>query len=230
MEEPAGTDTKASAPRPRRADARRNVDALLEAARGVFEVSGVDAPAKQITDLAGVGVDVDVDVGVGVDVDVGVGVGVGVPLPPLPTALRSVVAVLHREIDACADAAGELGAAHDPTSALARWLDRYTAFLATKQGLAAALHSDDPAFEALRGYFSQRLEPALQPLLDVAAATGRIRDDVSANDLLRAVALLSLPISDEGPEYGRRMVAVFIDGLRLEAQEHRRDLRSSVHW
>ena len=42
--------------RRRRADAQRNVDALLEAARAVFDTSGVDAPAKEITDLAGVGV------------------------------------------------------------------------------------------------------------------------------------------------------------------------------
>ena len=42
--------------RRRRADAQRNVDALIEAARTVFDTSGVDAPAKEITDLAGVGV------------------------------------------------------------------------------------------------------------------------------------------------------------------------------
>ena len=45
-----------TAPRRRRADARRNVDALIEAAKTVFAASGVDAPAKEITDLAGVGV------------------------------------------------------------------------------------------------------------------------------------------------------------------------------
>ncbi|MGH3174935.1 MAG: TetR/AcrR family transcriptional regulator, partial [Streptosporangiaceae bacterium] len=42
--------------RRRRADAQRNVGALIEAARTVFATSGVDAPAKEITDLAGVGV------------------------------------------------------------------------------------------------------------------------------------------------------------------------------
>src|ERR1700733_7641112 len=41
---------------PRRGAPRRNVDALVEAARTVFATSGVDAPAKEITDLAGVGV------------------------------------------------------------------------------------------------------------------------------------------------------------------------------
>ena len=55
---PSGSwDPGAGGPaRRRRADARRNVDALIEAARTVFATSGVDAPAKEITDLAGVGV------------------------------------------------------------------------------------------------------------------------------------------------------------------------------
>jgi hypothetical protein len=40
-------------PRRLRADARRNVDALLDAAKAVFFASGVNAPAKEIADLAG---------------------------------------------------------------------------------------------------------------------------------------------------------------------------------
>ena len=50
---PAGSDR---AQRRRRVDAQRNTYSLLEAAKAVFATSGVDAPAKQITDLAGVGV------------------------------------------------------------------------------------------------------------------------------------------------------------------------------
>ena len=54
---PGSAKPGAGEPAPRRrADARRNVDALIEAARTVFATSGVDAPAKEITDLAGVGV------------------------------------------------------------------------------------------------------------------------------------------------------------------------------
>ena len=56
------TEDPTPGPRRRRADAQRNVDALLKAARAVFDTSGVDAPAKEITDLAGgrmVGVLVD---------------------------------------------------------------------------------------------------------------------------------------------------------------------------
>jgi AcrR family transcriptional regulator len=180
-----------------RADAQRNVGALLEAAKAVFAASGVDAPAKEIADLAGV--------------------GVGTLYRHFPQRSDLVKAVLEREIDACADAAPALAAAHEPGAALANWLRRYTGFLAAKKGFAAALHSGDPAFDALPGYFYQRLEPALGALLEAATATGEIRAGVSARDLLRAVALLCTPVSDEGPAYSQRMVALLIDGLRCPA-------------
>ena len=84
----------------------------------------------------------------------------------------------EREIDACADAGPALSAAHEPADALTQWIHRYTELLATKRGLASALHSGDPAFEGLPGYFWQRLGPALDALLDAAAADGEIRADV----------------------------------------------------
>jgi AcrR family transcriptional regulator len=189
------------APRRVRADAQRNIGSLLEAAKAVFGTSGVNAPAKEIADLAGV--------------------GVGTLYRHFPQRADLVKAVLQREIDACADAAPALAAAHEPGVALAAWLHRYTEFLATKRGLATALHSGDPAFDALPGYFFQRLEPALGSLLEAAAAAGEIRADISGRDLLHAVALLCMPVSDEGIAYSRRMVTLLIDGLRYPAELHR---------
>lgn len=189
-----GADGPTGAPRRLRADAQRNVDALLEAAKAVFATSGVDAPAKEITDRAGV--------------------GVGTLYRHFPQRADLVAAVLHREIDACAAAGPELSAAHDPGVALARWLRRYTEFVGTKRGLATALHSGDPAFDALPGYFMERLEPVLGALLDAAAASGEVRADVSARDLLHAVALLCQPVRGEGLAYNQRMVGVLVDGLR----------------
>ena len=190
-----------SAPRRLRADAQRNIDSLLEAAKAVFGTSGVDAPAKEIADLAGV--------------------GVGTLYRHFPQRSDLVKAVFQREVDACADAAPALSAAHGPGVALAKWLHRYTEFVATKRGLATALHSGDPAFEALPGYFMQRLGPALGSLLEAAAAAGEIRADIGAKDLLYAVANLCLPVSDEGAAYSQRMVALLIDGLRHGAGPQR---------
>ena len=189
------------APRRLRADAARNVDSLLEAAKAVFATSGVDAPAKEIADLAGV--------------------GVGTLYRHFPQRSDLVKAVFQREVDACADAAPALIAAHEPGEALARWLLRYTEFVATKRGLAAALHSGDPAYGALPRYFSQRLEPVLGSLLEAATASGQIRGDISPKYLLHAVANLCLPMAGEGVAYSQRMVGLLIDGLRYGAETSR---------
>ena len=181
----------------RRADARRNVDALLEAAKTVFATSGVDAPAKEITDLAGV--------------------GVGTLYRHFPQRADLVKAVVESGIDAVADAGPALLAAHEPVEALTRWVRRFTELLATKRGLASALHSGDPAFAGLPGYFLQRLGPALAALLDAAVADGTVRADVSAEDLLHAITQLSQPVPGRTLEHNQRIVAVLLDGLRRGA-------------
>ena len=122
-----------------------------------------------------------------------------------------IAAVFRREIDACADAAPILADQHEPFEALANWMQRYAAFIATKRGLAPALHSGNPAYEPLRAYFEQRVRPALRTLLQSAVAAGEVRNDVESDDLLQAVASLCMPAQDDG--HARRMVALLIDGL-----------------
>jgi AcrR family transcriptional regulator len=180
--------------RRQRVDAQRNIDALLEAAKTAFATSGVDVPAKEITALAGV--------------------GVGTLYRHFPRRSDLIVAVLRREIDACAEAGPALSAIHEPASALTQWLRRYATFVATKRGLATALHSGDPAFDNLPSYFFERLGPVLSGLLDAATSAGEIRADVSAKDLLTAISLLSHPAPDTDPDYSPRMVGLLIDGLR----------------
>ncbi|SFF44810.1 transcriptional regulator, TetR family [Actinacidiphila alni] len=197
----AGTASKAgAAPKRRRADAERNVSALLAAAKKVFDTSGVDAPAKQITDLAGL--------------------GVGTLYRHFPLRSDLVKAVVQSNIDACAAAGPRLAAAHEPADALAAWLRAYTELLGTKRGLASALHSGDPAYEALPGYFLDTLTPTLTALLDAGVAAGTVRDDIAAPDLIHAIANLCLAVPGADPDgpYGfahsRRMVDLLIDGLR----------------
>ncbi len=195
MESVGGADVQAPGVRPPRADAQRNLDAVLTAAKAVFHEAGVDAPAKDIADRAGV--------------------GVGTLYRHFPKRTELIKAVFQREVDTCADAAAIFAAAEAPDVALTRWLHRYTDLIATKRGLATALHSDDPAYDDLAAYFMQRLEPALASLLDVAAASGAIRSDVAARDLMRAVANVCQPAKTVGVAYSLRMVALLIDGLRF---------------
>lgn len=122
-------------------------------------------------------------------------------------------------IDAVADAGPALSAEFEPVKALERWIDRFTALLGTKRGLASALHSGDPAFVGLPDYFMARPGPTLTALLDAAAAEGATRGDISAEDILYAIAQLCQPVPGRGPEHSRRIVGVLVDGLRLRESE-----------
>jgi AcrR family transcriptional regulator len=180
-----------------RADAQRNLDALLEAAKAVFAVSGVDAPVREVAAQAGV--------------------GVATVYRHFPQRSDLIAAVFRREVDACAAAAPALAREHEPVEALAQWLRRYTGFIATKRGLATAIYSGDPAFDALPAYFRQHLEPALQALLDAAVKAGQVRGDVEPYELLRAVGNLSTATGEDGALHSQRMVDLLIDGLRFGA-------------
>lgn len=92
-----------------RADARQNIDALLEAAKTVFAESGVDAPIRSIAERAGV--------------------GVGTLYRHFPLRSDLISAVFRREMDACVEAAPSLEAEFPPDEALDRWTMRYTQFL-----------------------------------------------------------------------------------------------------
>jgi len=180
-----------------RADAQRNTDALLAAAKAVFASSGVDAPVREIAERAGV--------------------GVGTVYRHFPQRSDLIAAVFQREIDACASAAAELSAAYEPLAALEHWIERFADFIATKRGLAAALHSGDDAYQGLPAHRNRRLVPALGMLLDRAAAAGAIKKSVDPNDLLNAVGgIYSLVRDEAGAQSARRMVSLLLDGLRYE--------------
>jgi AcrR family transcriptional regulator len=168
--------------------------ALLEAAKTVFAGSGVDAPAKEITDLAGV--------------------GVGTLYRHFPRRSDLIIAVLQHEIDECVAAADVLGNTLKAWEALTGWIELFTDFVDTKRGLASALHSGDPAYDDLPRQLMDRLEPACQMLLDRAVDGGSARDDVSAREILTTIALLCQPVRGEQPGFNQRMTEVFIDGLR----------------
>jgi AcrR family transcriptional regulator len=192
----AGTDSGSgpSAPR-KRADARRNEQTLLAAAAAEFVASGVDVPVRDIAAKAGV--------------------GVGTIYRHFPTRADLIVAVYRHQVEACAQAGPELLASSStPHAALASWINLFVDFLVTKHGLAAALRSDEAAFETLHAYFLDRLVPVCAQLLDAAAAAGEIVPGMDAYELMLGVGSLCIG-ADHNPRYdARRMVALLIAGLR----------------
>ena len=197
IKQPDEPNIDAGKPRRMRADGRRKMSSLLKAALEVFHESGVDAPVREIAARAGV--------------------GLGTVYRHFPQRSDLIKAVFQSQVDACADAAPELADRFGPGEALAHWMQHYVDFIATKRGLAGALHSGNPAYSALPRLFNTRLLPALQSLLDAAVAEGAMRSGIDAEELLHAVANLCRVSHDKEPAYARRMVSLLVDGLRYGA-------------
>ena len=174
-----------------------------KAARTVFDTSGVDAPAKEITDLAGVGV--------------GVGVGVGTLYRHFPAALgpgQGRGEERDRRRRRGGPRAGCRVRAGGGTHAVDRPVHR-DARHQTRTRLRTALGG--PGVSRAARLLLGAARPALSALLDAAVAEGAIRGDIGAEHLLYAVAQLCQPLPGRGPEHSRRIVGVLVDGLRCEA-------------
>lgn len=182
------------AAQPKRADARRNEQALLDAAATLFVTSGVEVPVRDIAAKAGV--------------------GTGTIYRHFPTRADLIIAVYRYQVEACAEAGPALLASSaSPHATLGQWINLFVDFLTTKHGLAAALQPDNAGFDALHAYFLDRLVPVCTQLLDAAAEAGEIRPDMDAYELMRGVGNLCIG-ADNDPRYdARRMVELLIAGL-----------------
>jgi len=177
----------------KRADAVRNTQAVLVAAKAAFAESGVDASMRDIASRAGV--------------------GVGTIYRNYPQRSDLIIAVFRNEVDETAAEAERLAAEHSPPEALRLWAARFASFVATKRGFASALHSGDPAYQPLPAYFLGTLGSKVQAILDAGVREGSIRDDVSAEELIRALSRLAdSGLGDEGGLPGG-MAGVLLDGL-----------------
>ena len=190
------TETTGRAPQGKRADARRNEKALLDAAAEVFVTSGVEAPIRDIAARAGV--------------------GTATIYRHFPTRADLIIAVYRHQVEGLAEAGPALLATGGtPYAALRGWVDMFVDFLVTKHGLAAVLQSDDSCFDPLHAYFLERLVPVCGGLLTAAAASGEIRSDLDAFELMRGIGGLCAGATDRHRYDARRLVDILIAGLRL---------------
>jgi len=180
-----------------RADAVRNRERVLEAAKAVFSAGGADASLEAVARTAGV--------------------GIGTLYRHFPTREALFEAVYRREVQHLGDLAEKLKEQKmQPVEALRQWMRSNVRFVATKKGMSAALALAVDKNSKLVSSSSDRLARAVGGLLDRAIAAGEIRDDVSPEDLLRALVGMCYMHDQPGWQTSvLRLVDVFIDGLRI---------------
>jgi AcrR family transcriptional regulator len=180
-----------------RADALRNRERVLEAAKTVFSAGGPDASLEAVARHAGV--------------------GIGTLYRHFPTREALYEAVYRREVEQLGELAEQLKSEAAPVEALRRWLRANVEFVATKKGMAAALAlAAGPPPSELTAFSYERLTKAIGTLLARAVEAGEIRDDIGPGDLLRALVGMCLLHDQPGWQASVvRMLDVFIDGLRV---------------
>src|SRR3954454_7324699 len=186
------TPAEALLARPKRADARRNYDKVLAAARDAFAEGGESTALEEIARRAGV--------------------GIGTLYRNFPNRQALLEAVYTDEVEAVCRTA-ELLDSTDPWQALTEWLGRFTGYIATKRALAAellnSLGDDAPLFQTSRA----SLYAAGEPLLERAQAAGTVRPDVSIADVIQMVVGISkLPAGNAAQV--EHILRIALDGLR----------------
>lgn len=189
-----GDQLDKSARRPR-ADALRNRERVLEAAKAVFSLGGSEASLETVAKAAGV--------------------GIGTLYRHFPTREALFEAVYRREVDHLAQMADSLIADAAPTEALRRWMRANVEFVATKKGMSKALAVAANSSSPLAAYSYEQLIAAIGKLTGRAIAAGEIRDDVGPEDLIRA--LVGMCYMNDKPGWQAKVLLlmdVFVDGLR----------------
>jgi AcrR family transcriptional regulator len=184
-----------AASRARRADAQRNVERLIAAAREAFSTDGPNASLDEIARSAGV--------------------GPGTLYRHFPTRLALFEAVYRDSVERlCAD--GErLAETEPPAQALVAWLQGFVTVVSQKRGLAAALTEEGRTSE-LFAQCHAMINATGGELLDRAKAAGAVRSDVELGDLLKMTKAFAqaAETSPEGPVLAERLLSLSMDGLR----------------
>jgi AcrR family transcriptional regulator len=178
--------------RPKRADARRNYEKVLAAAREAFAEGGESTALEEIARRAGV--------------------GIGTLYRHFPNRQALLEALYVNEVEEVCRSAAEFDGA-DPWDALEGWVQRLMGYLATKRALAAELVNyldrDAPLFAVCRS----SLRAVGEPLLEHAQEAGVVRPDVSYSDVISMVmGIAKIPTADPGQI--QHILRIALDGLR----------------
>jgi AcrR family transcriptional regulator len=182
--------------RPRRADALRNYEKVLAAAREAFAEGGESTALEEIARRAGV--------------------GIGTLYRHFPNRQALLEALYVDEVEEMCRSAAELDGA-DPWEALNAWFERFIAYIATKRALAHELlnylDQDAPLFQVCRASLFESGEPLLKRAQDA----GVVRPDVTIGEVIQmVVGIAKIPATEPGQN--EHMLRIALDGLRYRPE------------
>jgi AcrR family transcriptional regulator len=191
------TDNGAGCARPLRADAKRNREQLVAAARSAFTERGSEASLEDIARRACV--------------------GIGTLYRHFPSRQALVEAVYVDEVETLCRSAAE-NPDLPPWDALVAWFDRFVDYVATKRALidemVATIGQDAQVFRTCH----EAIFAAGEPLLARAKEAAAVRPEVEFMDVIRMVSGITM-IKNAGPEEIRRVLRMALDGLRYREPE-----------
>ena len=181
-----------------RADAIRNRERLLDAARAEFadgRKAGRPVALEHIARRAGV--------------------GIGTLYRHFPSREALAEAIYREEVTQLCESVNSLLAQHDPATSLRVWMDRFAEYVEAKREMGDALRALIDTGVVTAAASRERLAGALQELLDAGAADGSLRADLRADDLVTSVVGVVMATEVAG---GRaqldRLFDLLIDGVR----------------
>jgi AcrR family transcriptional regulator len=179
--------------RPMRADARRNEERLVAAARHVFNQQGGEASMDAIAKEAGV--------------------GIGTLYRHFPKRINVVEAVYKTDVDGLVATAHEVVDTMDPWAAMVSWLEAFVDYASTKRNFLTELHEAFEKAPELRVASRERIVGALSIVLDRAQAAGVVRQDLDGPDLMQLLGsmCMSATLTEDQSE---RLLLLILDGLR----------------
>lgn len=179
---------------PKRADAQKNRDRILEVARDALAVSS-DASLNSIAKKAGV--------------------GPGTLYRHFPTREALVLAVYRHDVQQLVDSAPLLLEEHPPLDALRLWFDRLAYYGRIKHGLADVLHA--ATSDGLVGETYGPVIGAITLLLRACEEAGSIRSGLDPDDVLLMLGFLwRIDPSGDWEARANRMLDLVVDGLRAK--------------
>lgn len=181
-----------------RADAERNRQRIIEAAREVFAERGLDAPLDAIAERAGV--------------------GPATLYRRFPNREDLVVACFEPKLTEYSDAVEDALRAPDAWAGFSAFVERICAMQAADQGMQDVLTTTFPTARAVEAQRARTFE-RLTELIRRAQAQGSLRADFVPEDvvlLLLANAGVVRVTRTAAPKAWRRFVGLMLDGLRAD--------------